>query len=237
MTLKSEDLVLCTVEKIERTMVFVKIEDHPEMEGTIVISEISPGRIRNMRDFVVPKKKIVCKVLQTDGKHTQLSLRRVSSKEKKEVMQKFKQEQTARSAFKSILKENFEKTNEKILADFKTLTEYLSNAKEDKTLIEKYVPKENQEQIRKLTDKKKKGIEVKETLHLKCLEKDGIKRIREIFNIKNTELKITYISAGKFQLTLKGTDLKTADKNLQEIIEQIKTNAKQFVCEFDAKEK
>ena len=61
-------IVLCTVDKIVGTTVFVKIEDNGE--GTITTSEISPGRIRNLRKYVIPGKKIVCKVLNTkNGTH------------------------------------------------------------------------------------------------------------------------------------------------------------------------
>ena len=59
------DIVLCTVDRIIGTTVFVGIEGNGE--GSIVTSEIAPGRIRNLRDYVVPKKKIVCK--QTNINH------------------------------------------------------------------------------------------------------------------------------------------------------------------------
>ena len=65
MELEIGDLVLCTVERIERTIIFVKIAfGNKEVDGSIVISEIAPGRIRNIRQYVVPKKKIVCKILR-----------------------------------------------------------------------------------------------------------------------------------------------------------------------------
>ena len=49
---------MCIVERIEKTVVFVKILNNGnETEGSITTSEIAPGRIRNIRDYVVPKKK------------------------------------------------------------------------------------------------------------------------------------------------------------------------------------
>ena len=92
MELEVGDIVLCTVDKIVGTTVFVKIEG--DGEGSIVVSEIAPGRIRNLRDYVVPKKKIVCKVLRISEKNVELSLRRVSLKEKKERMEQLKQEKS-----------------------------------------------------------------------------------------------------------------------------------------------
>ena len=68
------DIVLCTVERIEKTIVFVKIEDeNKDLEGSIIMSEVAPGRIRNIRNYVVPKKKIVCKVLRISGNRIDLS--------------------------------------------------------------------------------------------------------------------------------------------------------------------
>src|SRR3989344_5280243 len=94
--LEEGDVVLCTVERIMGTVVFVKI--HPsesnksELEGSIITAEIAPGRIRNLREYVVPKKMIVCKIIRIspDRRHIDLSLRRVTGKEKKEFLEKSK---------------------------------------------------------------------------------------------------------------------------------------------------
>jgi translation initiation factor 2 alpha subunit (eIF-2alpha) len=229
------DLILCTVKEIERTAVFVELPN--KEKGTIVISEIAAGRIKNMREYVVPNKKIVCKVLRLSNGNVELSLRRVSSKEQKEVMDKFKQEQTSMSALKSILKENYEEVNEKILKDYPSIFDFLSSAREKEEIITKYIPSEVQSQIKKLTEKKKKFVEVKKLLKIKCLLPDGIKKIKEILNIKDEEVKTTYIAAGEFQLTFKGEDYKTLNKKIQTILEEIEKQAKSCSCEFSIEEK
>ena len=88
MSLEIGDFVICIVDRIVGTMVFVKIEGE-EREGSLILSEVAPGRIRNLRDYVVPKKMIVCKVLRVSNDRIDLSLRRVSPKEKKEVLERF----------------------------------------------------------------------------------------------------------------------------------------------------
>ena len=81
MRLEVGDKVLCTVDRIVGTAVFVRI-DNSNIEGEIIMSEVAPGRIRNIRDYVVPKKKIVCKVLRISSSgNIDLSLRRVTQKE------------------------------------------------------------------------------------------------------------------------------------------------------------
>ena len=87
--LEDGEIVLCTVDRIDGAMVFVKIDNADG--GSITFSEIAPGRIRNIRDNVIPKKRIVCKVLRVSRGNYELSLRRVTPKEKKELMEQQKQ--------------------------------------------------------------------------------------------------------------------------------------------------
>ena len=233
--MKEGDLVLCTVETIDGTTVFVNLPTGEK--GTIITSEIAAGRIRNIRAYVVPKKKIVCKILRIKGNHIDLSLRRVNAKEKKQVMQKYKQEQTAKSAIHSILKEQAEETEKKILKDFKDLTSFFSEAKEKKELVTKYIPQKFQEQINKITQKKQKAIEAKKIIKLKCLESDGVKKIKQILTTNNKEAKITYLSAGKFQINLKAPDYKKANQELDQILKKVEKSAKENKCEFEINEK
>ncbi|MEK6948847.1 MAG: S1 RNA-binding domain-containing protein, partial [Nanoarchaeota archaeon] len=48
---QEDELVLCTVTKVEFHSVFVTLDEYGK-GGMIHISEVSPGRIRNIRDFV-----------------------------------------------------------------------------------------------------------------------------------------------------------------------------------------
>tara|TARA_Y100000310_G_scaffold178892_1_gene178847 strand:+ start:3549 stop:4259 length:711 start_codon:yes stop_codon:yes gene_type:complete len=233
MDLHEEDLVLGKVEKISNNIVFVKLPDGSE--GTIISSEIAPGRIKNMRQYVVPNKKIVCKVLRVSGKHINLSLRRVNSKEKKEVMQKFKQEQTSKSAVHSILKDKANKVEEKILKDFNSLFDFFVEAREDEKLINKYFPKEFHEAIKKITEKKKKQVDLSKIVRLKCLESDGIKKIRKIFP-DDKSVKITYISAGEFKLKLTANNYKEGNKKMQEVLAIVEESAKSNKCDFSSEE-
>src|SRR3989337_26635 len=103
MSLEEGDIVLCTVDRIVGTTVFVHIEGNGE--GSIVLSQVAPGRIRNIRDYVVPKKKIVCKVLRISGDRIDLSFRRVTQKEQKELKERNKQERSFASILKTVIKD------------------------------------------------------------------------------------------------------------------------------------
>ena len=102
MLLKKEDfpeedeLVMCTVTKVQFHSVFVRLDEY-DKSGMIHISEVSPGRIRNIRDFVKESKKIVCKVLgiTKEKGHIDLSLRRVTETQKRNKVDEIKQQQKA----------------------------------------------------------------------------------------------------------------------------------------------
>src|SRR3989304_247871 len=90
------ELVLCTVEKIYPSSIFVDIDEYKK-QGLIHISEIAAGRIRNIRDYAVEGKKIVCKVIRIDKEkgHIDLSLRRVNESQQRNKISSIKQEQRA----------------------------------------------------------------------------------------------------------------------------------------------
>ncbi len=233
--LEEGDVVLCTVDRIVGTVVFVKIEGNGE--GSIITSEIAPGRIRNLRAYVVPKKKIVCKVLKIDSAgNIHLSLRRVTQKERKEIMEQYKQEKKSESILKSILKEKTDKIIDEIKKQ-SSITEFLEQTKENPKKLEKLVGKEDAEKILKILslEKPKKAV-IKKEFSLKTIQPNGLTLIKKILEeIKNAEIK--YISAGRYSIKVESTDLKTADQKLQEILKQIENNAKKEKVEFSLKEK
>jgi translation initiation factor 2 alpha subunit (eIF-2alpha) len=233
--LNENDIVLCTVDKIDGTTVFVKLEDGSQ--GTIVMSEIAPGRIRNIREYVSPNKKIVCKVMRLSPNHIDLSLRRVTGKERDEVMEIFKQEQTAKTALKSLLKERAVEIQENILKDFKSLSEFFNKARENDKVVDQYIPKEAVEQIKKITQKKKKEVEVKKIIKMKCLDTDGIKKIREIFTSPDKAIEITYISAGNYQINIKDEDYKKANQRMNDFTQGIEQKAKKNFADFSIEDK
>jgi translation initiation factor 2 alpha subunit (eIF-2alpha) len=235
MELEEDSIVLGIVEKIEHMNVFVKLQSGKI--GTIVTSEIAPGRIKNLRAYVAPNKIIVCKVLRISNNHIDLSLRRVTSKEKKEILLKYQQEKDFEMGLKSILKENFSETEKKVKENFETLSDFLEKIQQDPDVLKKFIPKDFQEQILKLTEKKKKEIEVKKIVKLKCFDPRGLEKIKEILKIENNKAKVIYVSAGNYLIILKEEDYKTANHLMQNITEEIQKKSKKYSCEILIEEK
>ena len=227
---KEGDIILCTVADIVKTTVFVETENG--MKGSIVFSEIAHGRIRNIREYVVPKKVIVCKILSIKDRHLFLSLRRVSGKEKKEMLEEYKKERS----FQGVLKKLVGEKGEGIIKEIKqtqSLTEFFDQAKENPKILEKHFNKSQIEQIAKLlVDKKEKEREIKKEFSLSCRQSDGIIRIKKmLYPYEN----IVYLGSSKFQVKNKSSNLKQADSQINQILETIEKQSKKEKCEFRAK--
>ena len=228
------NLVLCTVEKVTNTVTFVRLPN--EEEGTIISSEIAPGRIKFMRQYVVPNKKIVCKVLKADNGHIHLSLRRVTGKEKKEVMQQYKQDRAIHAAFNQILDDKSKDIKHKILKDYETLTAFVDATKENKNLIKTYFPKEKEKALLRIIDKRRKSHEMSVHINVTSLEDDGILHIKDLFDLGDSHIRVTYLSAGEFRLKLVVDDFKQGKKDLQDLLTNLEKKAKKTHLEFHAKE-
>ena len=236
MELEVGDVVLCTVDRIVGTIVFVRIEEGNH-EGSIIISEIAPGRIRNLRDYVVPKKKIVCKILRiSDNGNIDLSLRRVTQKEKKEVLEKSKQEKSYTSILRSILKEKADKTIKEILNE-ESIFSFLEEAKKDSARLEKLVGKEDTEKILEILKiQKEKRVIIKKEFFLTTTEPDGLEKIKNALE-KPEDIDIKYISAGKYSIKAESENAKETDTKLKNFLSEVEKKAKQKNLSFSVNEK
>ena len=233
--LEEGQIVLCKVTKIVGTIVFVDIEEY-DIEGTIIFSEISPGRIRNIRDYAFPGKRIICKVLKIDSQGIRLSLRRVKQKEISEFNDYLKKEKSYQALLKTILKDKAQNIIEKIREKEESLTDLLDNAKEDPKLLEKYIPKKEAEAILKiLKEKKEKETILKRKFSLSSKSSDGISVIKDIINKAKkdcNDCSISYVSAGKYLIKIKTRDLKKADSDIDRIMENLEELADKEKCSF-----
>jgi translation initiation factor 2 alpha subunit (eIF-2alpha) len=228
-------MVLCTVDRIAGTVVFVKIEGE-EREGSIILSEIAPGRIRNLREYVIPKKKIVCKVLKESGGTISLSLRRVTQKEKKEVMDKYNQEKSYMSILKSVLKENSNEIIEKIVKTG-TLYDFFEDARENTKILEGMIGKDNSEKILNIIfEQKRKRIIIKRTISLKTQEPNGIYLLKSILEAPK-EIEVKYLSAGKYSIQLETEDAKKGEQKIKMLLDEIEKKSKESGVQFEIKEK
>ena len=218
------DLVICTVKDIVKTTVFVETEEG--VKGSLVFSEIAPGRIRNIRDYVVPNKVVVCKILSISDNHLFLSLRRVKDKDKKELIEVFKREKSLEGVVKKILGEKAHETIKKIKQNEGLNVVFSENS----GLLEKYFSKQEIEKLNKIVwEKAKKEVEIKKEFFLNSRQPDGILKIKRLLSEHEN---IYYLGGSKFIIKIKSKDPKHTDTEINKIIENIEKNSKKEKCDF-----
>ncbi|MGV8142403.1 MAG: hypothetical protein ACP5NS_02085 [Candidatus Pacearchaeota archaeon] len=227
-----QDVVLCTVTLIDNANVLVSL-DESGLKGSIFFAEISPGRIRNIREFVSIGKKIVCKVLRKKEDHLELSLRRVTSKEREEVMQHYKNERVLASILKPILNEKVAETIANLKKDNPS-DELLEKLREQPEIIKKYVTASQLEQLKKnLTEKQEKEKVVQVKVSLKSDSEEGIIQIRD--TLQTNDADISYLGSGQFLIRVKGKEYKQANIQLDKVVNNIKEKAKAHKIQLEIK--
>lgn len=237
------EVLIGTVGKIIGTSVFVRLEGY-DKDGVISFSEVAPGRIRNIRDYVKPGQRIVCKILRVDKikGHVDLSLRRVSAREKKEVLELYKREKDTAVLLGLVIKEKdrlqeiIQKIKEKIsLAELMLQLQEIKS-EEGITKLKKFgLSKEEARTFMNLIAEKvkQKFVSIKAELLISSEAKDGIKKIKSLLSVPNVDIK--YISAPRYLITIKDKDYKEANKKLKEIVDAFDAKAKNLECNFEFK--
>lgn len=229
------EYVLCTVKKILFHSVFVDLDEYDHKEGMVHISEVSPGRIRNLRDYVREGKKIICKVLRVryDKNQVDLSLRRVSVAMRKKKNTDLKQEQKSEKIMEIIaqkvgvdIKKLYEEFGNKIWEEYGGLFPFFQEIVSGDVSVKELVPQKYADALNEVLKEKFKvqTIEIEKDLELKSeapngieLIKDTLKEAENAAKKKNYDLKISYISAPKYRLKITALDYKAAEKAIEEI--------------------
>ncbi len=231
MALKENDVVMCTVKKVDGTTVFIETED--KQSGSIVFSEIAAGRIRNIREYVHPEKKIVCKVLKIYPDHVELSLRRVTGKEREEIQERFKKEKIFQNMIKAICPDYLAVIS-KIKEKYE-IWDFFDQVKENSSLLEKYLKKSEYEAITKsLADRKDREKIIKKTIILRSDSESGLTDIKEIMNVKGVGMH--YLGSSNFMVEAKARDYKEAELLLNNAIKEMEIKAKEKKAFFEVKE-
>jgi len=228
------DLVLCTVTSVQFHSVFVDIDEYGK-GGMIHISEVSPGRIRNIRDFVKEGKKIVCKVLRINIEkgYIDLSLRRVNESEKRRKIGEIKREQNAEkiveiAAGKIGVKTEqlYREISEKIAGNYLSMHGFFESASKDENALESLgIDKKHLKIIDEVVKQRIKPseVEIKGKLRITSFAPNGIEIIRE--SLKKAEeagkgkIRISYLGSGLYRFMIKAPDYKEAEKLMKNATE------------------
>ncbi len=247
---EESDLVLCTVTKVYPHCVFANIDDYENKQGMIHISEISPGRIRNINDYVKIGKKIICKVLKIDLEkgHIDLSLRRVSEGQRREKADLIKKDQKALKIVEFVadkLKIDKHKMYDDLVKkssqDYDTLHD----------LFEEFIVDENELQRLQLDKKtydllaevirqriKPPEVEIEGEISLKSYAPDGVEVVKNILiaaDKTDEAITLRYKGGGAYTINIQLDNYKDAEKIMDKAITFVESAASEKDCQYSFK--
>lgn len=227
------ELVLCKISTVQYNSVFAHLLEYEPMQGMIHISEISPGRIRNIRDFVKEGKVIVCKILRIniERRHIDLSLRRVSDYQRRQKVNEIKQEQLAEKIIEHVAKklkqdpkEIYSKVIAKIGEDYERVYPFFEGVVEgessvDELGLDKAIAKDLLEVIKQRI--KPQEVTISGTFALESYAHNGVDVVKEALTLITKKggpaLSLVYAGAGNFNFQIISSDYKQAEKILADI--------------------
>jgi len=247
---EENELVSCTVTSVQYHSVFCTLDEYGK-SGLIHISEVSPGRIRNIRDFVVEGKKVICKILKIDQDkgHIDLSLRRVTESDKRRKNEQLKQELKAEKIIENLaveLKKDPKKTYHDIAKPILEEYEFLHDAFEDfvegEIELKDYdIPKEILEPLEKniLEKIKPKKVQIQGNITITTYAEGGIEIIKEALKkaeaVNDEAININYLGNATYRIIVEAEEFKQAEKYLNKALEVTKNIIEKSKGEFSFK--
>jgi translation initiation factor 2 subunit 1 len=231
------ECVIATIKNITPYGAYVFLDEYKK-EGLLHISEISSSWIRNIRSFVREGQKAVLKVLRTDTEkgHIDLSLRRVSGKERKETLLFWKQDRRAvgllRSATEKLnisYEEIYEKAGALIEKEYGLYEGLEKTAREgSEFLLELGIPEKIAIVLEDISKEKIKPsiATIKGVMELKSTKPDGVVLIQDallyakkIAKDRGINIKIQVLAAPKYRIEVSAINYKEAQRVLKTITE------------------
>jgi len=228
---RESEIIICTVTKVQYNSVFVNLDEYGK-SGIIHISEISPGRIRNIRDYVKEDKKIICKVLRVNEErgHIDLSLRRVTEVQKRAKNELIKHEQMAEKMLE-LFSKDVKKPVEKLYLDIMTAIKGKYDSLYD--CFEAIATGNENIKIigleKKLADKLEVMIKqrivppevaIGGVLTVTSYASDGVEVVKEALS-KAKDIELRYLGGGRYTVNVKAEDYKTAEEILKKAIDPV----------------
>jgi len=227
------EIVLCQVTNIQHSSVFAKLMEY-DHSGMIHISEISPGRIRNIREYVKEGKVIVCKVLRVNLErgHIDLSLRRVAEGQRRKKADEIKQEQKAEQIIENLaqqlkkpVQEVYKEIAGPVLKEFDYVYQSFDEVVSNNLDLEKLgIPKDVAQKLTLQVKEKLKPKDVQKegTISITTYAENGVETISNaLAKAEKPNTDIRYLGSGNYRIQVTEKDYKEADKQLKQLTDQV----------------
>ena len=234
------ELVIATITKIGDHGAYVILDEYDKIQGFLHVSEIAPGWVRNISKYVKENEKVVAivkKVREGRGE-IDLSLKHISKDQKKKKLLDVKRHEKGKSIIKNIQKKaslsdaEIEKIEDKIFSKYDSVYDAVIDIATNGIQVfnDLDMPEKTLAVIEDVSSKiKLPSVEIRGILEITDFSPNGIENIKKIlqsFEKKDQKdgVKILYISAPKYRISVTASDFKSAEKTLKHILEDLQKN-------------
>jgi len=231
------EIVLATITKISDHGAYVSLDEYNGIQGFLHISEIAPGWIRSIGRFVKEgdKKILLVKKIIPEKNDVDLSLKQVSNDQKKQKLKDVKKDEKGKTVLKTIKTtanlsdKEIEKIEDKILEKYDFVHDAIIDiARNDIAVIDDLkLPKEIMEIIKEISSKIRiPSVEIRGILEITNNQSDGVEIIKKTLldilkTSKEAQIKISYLGAPKYRLSLIGENFKSVEKIMKPMLTKI----------------
>jgi translation initiation factor 2 subunit 1 len=236
------DLVIATIETVTDYGAYAKLDEHNK-RGLLHVSEISSSWIRNIHDFVREGQKMVLKVLRVDTEkgHIDLSLRRVTKRERIEKILSWKKDRKAEALLREVAEkvgssseEVYEKAGALVEENYGLYEGFEKAVKEGAEVLTRIgVPEDLAKAFAEVAEERihVKMVKVKGTIEVRCMKPNGVKIIKDSFlNAKKAEktedanVRFYVIAAPKYSIEVSAENYKRAEEVMQKVAQSVVSN-------------
>ncbi|MEA1994219.1 MAG: S1 RNA-binding domain-containing protein [Euryarchaeota archaeon] len=234
------EFVIGTVTEIHPYGVMVELDEYNK-SGMVHIREISSGWVKNIRNHVKMRQKIVAKVLRVDPSkgHINLSLKRVSAQQKKITVKQQKQEKKGKKLMEYFVEKNDipdDEVAEKIVAPLRKKHGYLYEAFEKalvdgKEIFEGDIPEKYIDELYELicSTFEIQKVEIKSNMSIECYEPNGVDVLQKALKNDNECIEVKLLGSPMYSVKVTSHDYKTAE----DILAKYKSHVSECMYDHD----
>ncbi len=230
------EIVVATVTRIMDQGAYVSLDEYNSIQGFLHISEIATGWIRNVERFLKVGEKKVLLVKRVDYTRSEidLSLKQVSSDQKKKKLLELKRTEKEKVLMESLKAKaglsslEAEKVEDILISKFNSAYDAFSEvvAKGIGILDGLNLSQKVISVIKEISSKIQiPHVEIRGVLELTCTKPNGIEIIKkallDAINNKGANAEVIYLGAPKYRLTISAQNFKIAEKELKPILSEI----------------
>ena len=230
------ELVVATIAKVGDHGAYATLDEYSNVQGFLHVSEIGQGWIRNINKFIKEgeKKVLLVKKIRAGREEIDLSLKQVSREQRKNKLRDVKQFQKGKGIIKNIQEkaklsdDDVEKLEDKIFSKYDAVYDGIIDIARNgiKVFSDLKLPKKTLDVIEAVSTKiKLPSVEIRGILELTDRSSSGVENIRNSLQsfekIDQNTIKILYIGAPRYRISVTAPDFKSAEKTLKPILEDI----------------